>query len=51
MSKESFTFQLKQRLESITNQLKMPQYLGSIAIECMNQEIIDIKATLIKQGN
>jgi len=48
--KKQFLENLQQRLESINNQLKTPQYLGSIAIECMIEERDEILETLNK-GN
>ena len=46
--KQLFQESLNQRLESITNQLKNPQYLGSIAIECMTEEKEEILTILKK---
>jgi G:T-mismatch repair DNA endonuclease (very short patch repair protein) len=48
--KEIWLEHLEQNLERINNQLKKPEYLGSIAIECMNQEKLEIKQILHKNG-
>ena len=47
--KQLFLESLDQRLESINNQLKVPQYLTSMVIECMNEERDEI-LVILKKG-
>lgn len=46
--KEQFVLELKDRLERVQNRLKVPQYWGSIAVECMKQEVKDLKVAIKK---
>lgn len=46
--KEKFVLEMKDRLESVQNRLKVPQYWGSIAVECMKQEVKDLKKSIKK---
>jgi hypothetical protein len=47
-AKEKFVLELKDRLESVKNQLKKPEYLSSMVVECMKQEVKDLEASIKK---
>lgn len=47
--REKFKLELKDKLESLKNQLKCPQFLFSDMIKkCKEQEVLDIEETLRK---
>ena len=48
--KQLFLENLKNELERINNKLKKPEYWGSIAVECMQQEKLEIEQILGKNG-
>lgn len=48
--KEIWLKHLSQELERINNKLKKPEYWGSIAVECMQQEKLEIESILKKEN-